>query len=370
MDTALQALADRVAAARAHRTPLHIQGGGTKAHLGEAPATGGSAGEPLRTDGLRGIVAYEPSELVVTVRAGTPLAELEAALAERGQQLAFEPPRLGRNAPTGGTVGGMVAAGLSGPARASAGSLRDYVLGVSLLDGRGEQLRFGGQVMKNVAGYDISRLLAGSWGVLGVITDVSLKVLPRPPACATLRFEWPQEQALQQLACWGAQPLPISAGAWLDGMLWLRLCGATAAVQQAAQALGGSPVSDTDAAALWNSLRDQRHAYFEQARVRAAADSATLWRLSVPATAGVLALGGPTLLEWGGAQRWVLTDAPAAAVQQAAQACGGHAQAFLGPRPAGSWAALSPELLALHRAVKAAFDPEGLFNPGRLHPQI
>ena len=178
MDTALKALADRVAAARADRTPLHIMGGGTKAHLGEVPATSSAAGEPLRTDGLRGIVAYEPSELVVTVRAGTPLAELEAALAEQGQQLAFEPPRLGRDASTGGTVGGMVAAGLSGPARASAGSLRDYVLGATLLDGAGEQLRFGGQVMKNVAGYDISRLLAGSWGVLGVITDVSLKVLP------------------------------------------------------------------------------------------------------------------------------------------------------------------------------------------------
>ena len=194
MDPALRQIAERIRAAAAERTLLRIRGGGTKDFYGEPPR-----GEPLSTGELQGLVSYEPSELVVTVRAGTPLAELEAALAAQGQCLPFEPPRFDR----GGTVGGMVAAGLSGPARASAGAVRDYVLGAQLLNGRGELLSFGGQVMKNVAGYDVSRVLAGSLGVLGLITEVSLKVLPLPPAEATLVFDCHQADALRLLNGWG-----------------------------------------------------------------------------------------------------------------------------------------------------------------------
>ena len=191
-----------------------------------------TAGEPLDTRGLRGIVSYEPSELVVTLRAGTPLAELEALLAERGQMLAFEPPRF---AP-GGTVGGCVTAGLAGPRRAAVGGVRDFVLGLRMIDGRGDLLRFGGEVMKNVAGYDVSRAMAGSLGTLGLIVEVSLKVLPRPPAEASLRFELDEATALHRLNAWGGQPLPISASVWAGGVLTLRLSGAAAAVEAAVAA--------------------------------------------------------------------------------------------------------------------------------------
>ncbi len=232
--TTPQHLIDRVRAAAADRTPLAITGGGSKAFLGEAVR-----GEPLSTADWRGIVSYEPTELVVTVRAGTPLAELEAVLAERGQCLPFEPPHLG----AGATVGGMVAAGLSGPARAAVGSVRDFVLGAECINGQGEQLTFGGQVMKNVAGYDVSRLLAGSWGTLALISQVSLKVLPVAPAEATLVFDLPQAQALAQLHHWGGQPLPINASCWVcdtttagaPELLFVRLRGAVAAVEAACQ---------------------------------------------------------------------------------------------------------------------------------------
>jgi len=203
-DPVLEHLIDRVGRARSQRTPLEIRGGGTKAFYG-----GVARGEPLDVTGLSGISSYEPTELVVTVRAGTMLAELEAALAAHGQCLPFEPPRF----LAGGTVGGMVATGLSGPARANLGSVRDHVLGVTLLNGRGEVLTFGGQVAKNVAGYDVSRLIVGSLGILGVVCEVSLKVLPVPRATATLYFECDERQALEQLNRWSSQPLPLSASA-------------------------------------------------------------------------------------------------------------------------------------------------------------
>ena len=235
-DAALQSLIDAVHLAAARATPLRIRGGGTKDVLGQS-----LQGEVLDTTALKGIVAYEPSELVVTVRAGTPLAALEVALAQQGQCLPFEPPRFG----AGGTVGGMVAAGLSGPARASVGAVRDYVLGLELVNGRGEALTFGGQVMKNVAGYDVSRLMAGAWGTLGVITAVSLKVLPMALAEATLKFECDQAEALRRINHWGGQPLPLNASCWVEdagiGTLYLRLRGAVAAVEAAVAADSGNP---------------------------------------------------------------------------------------------------------------------------------
>jgi len=367
-DAALERLVEQVRAARADRRALDIRGGGSKAFLGGLPV-----GEPLALGELAGISSYEPSELVVTARAGTPLAELEATLAERGQCLPFEPPRLAPEGdgagPAGGTVGGMVAAGLSGPARAAAGSVRDHVLGASLLDGRAELLSFGGQVIKNVAGYDVSRLLAGSMGVLGVICEVSLKVLPLPPATATLRFELDQAQAIERLNAWGGQPLPIHASAWWQGTLALRLAGARAAVDAACATLGGEAVDPALAASFWTALRDQRDEYFVAAQARVAA-GATLWRLALPATAAPLPLAGDTLLEWGGAQRWLCTEAAPAAVRAAVQAAGGHATRWRGgDRADDSFEPLPPVLLRIHRELKAAFDPEGLFNRGRLYPQ-
>ncbi|MDE2147720.1 MAG: glycolate oxidase subunit GlcE [Burkholderiales bacterium] len=357
----MAALQAQVRDAAAEGRPLRIRGGGSKDFYG-GPLTG----EWLDTTALAGISSYEPSELVVTARAGTPLAELEEALAERGQCLPFEPPRFGE----GGTVGGMVAAGLAGPARAAAGGVRDHVLGATLLNGRAELLSFGGQVMKNVAGYDVSRVLAGSMGILGLVCEVSLKVLPLPAATLTLRLEADQASAIRRLNDWGGQPLPLNASAWWDGTLVLRLAGAAAAVQSAAAKIGGEAVDAALAAGFWDGLRDHRDEFFTGA-ARAVHQGAALWRLSVPATAPPLALSGEQLIEWGGAQRWLCTAAPAAMLREAARAVGGHAVLFRGgDKAAGVFAPLPPALERIHRGIKQAFDPAGIFNPGRLVPGL
>jgi glycolate oxidase FAD binding subunit len=360
-DAALQALTDRIQQARAARTPLAIRGGGTKVFYGGTPS-----GEAFDVSGLKGISSYEPSELVVSARCGTPLEELESTLAEHGQCLPFEPPRF----KTGGTVGGMVAAGLAGPSRAAVGGVRDYVLGATLLNGRGELLSFGGQVMKNVAGYDVSRLLAGSLGVLGVICEVSLKVLPIAPATTTLRFELDQATALQTLHGWAAQPLPINASAWWDGMLVVRLRGAGAAVDAACAKLGGERVDEALATSFWLGLRDHQDEFFVGAQ-KAVASGASLWRLSLPATAPVLPLSGEQLVEWGGAQRWLCTSTPLAQLRDAAARVGGHATLFMAQdKSAGAFAPLRAPLDRIHRELKAAFDPDRIFNPGRLYPDL
>jgi len=361
MEQLLQQWRERIADASARRQPLRIVGGGSKDWYGERFD---AATEVLETGVCRGIVDYEPTELVITARCGTPLAEIEAALAERRQMLAFEPPHFGARA----TVGGMVAAGLSGPRRQAAGAVRDFVLGAVLMDGRGEVLRFGGQVMKNVAGYDVSRLLAGSLGVLGLILEVSLKVLPQPAARATLRFELPQEQALEELNRWGGQPLPITASAWHDGQLTLRLEGAAAAVAGARVRLGGEVLDETQAERFWRGLREQDDDFFS------AAGSDELWRLALPTIAPPLTVSGPQLIEWGGGQRW-LRAAPdaAAAVRAAATAAGGHATRWRGVSVAGAGAVfqpLAPAVAAIHRRLKAGFDPAGIFNPGRMYPDL
>jgi glycolate oxidase FAD binding subunit len=362
MDPGLAALVERIRAAAAQATPLRIRGGGTKDFYGER-----LQGDLLETTALRGIVNYEPSELVVTVRAGTPLAELEQVLAASGQSLPFEPPHFGPDA----TVGGMVAAGLSGPARASVGSVRDYVLGVNLVNGRGEELVFGGTVMKNVAGYDVSRLMAGAMGTLGLITQVSLKVLPVPPAEATLRFQMTQQQALQRLHAWGGQPLPLNASCWVDeagvGTLYLRLHGAAAAVQAACRSLGGDRMDNAQAAPDWIACREQQLTWFSDRGGR------DLWRLSVPQTAPVLELPEQPLVEWHGAQRWVrIEPADASRVREAALAAGGHATLFRTARPdaAGRMTPLAPALATLHEQLKKQFDPALVFNRGRLYPHL
>jgi len=388
----LKHLTDRIRAAAADGTALRIRGGGTKDFYGDGPL----AGEALDTAPLQGITSYEPTELVVTVRAGTPLVELEVLLAEHGQCLPFEPPHFASGGNAGGTVGGMVAAGLSGPARASVGAVRDYVLGATLINGRAEVLTFGGQVMKNVAGYDVSRVLAGSLGVLGVIAEVSLKVLPVAPAEATLRFDCTQVEALQRLNVWGGQPLPLNASCWVShaandanrdqpaasdvGSLYLRLRGAAAAVQAACAKLGGERQQNALAAADWDACRHQTLPWFKG---HGAHD---LWRLSVPQTAPVLTSAefGPVspLIEWHGALRWYAVPVAgtadagtasrtAAALRAAALAAGGHASLFrTGDKTEADllrFAPLSPAVLRIHRALKHEFDPHGLFNRGRLH---
>ena len=356
MDAALASLAETVREAAAAGTALCIRGGGTKDFYGNPPR-----GRPLGTGSLRGIVAYEPSELYITARAGTPLAEVEAALAAQRQMLPFEPPHFGGAA----TVGGCVAAGLAGPRRASYGTafggVRDFVLGARVLDGRGRLLAFGGTVMKNVAGYDVARALAGSLGILGVVTEVTLKVLPRPPQEVTRRFTIDEAQALDTLNAWGGQPWPISSSAWHDGVLHLRLSGAPAAIASACDALGGEAAAD--GSDPWEALREQRHPFF--------AGDAPLWRVSVPSTAPPLGLGDEQLVEWGGALRWLRTSRPAAELRARAAELGGHATLFRGgDRSQGVFTPLPPALLSIHRRLKAEFDPAGIFNPGRLVPEL
>jgi glycolate oxidase FAD binding subunit len=360
-DPVLARLIDRVDHARSQHAPLEIRGGGTKVFYGGAPA-----GEPLDVTGLAGISSYEPTELVVTVRAGTPLADLEAALEEHGQYLPFEPPRFSR----GGTVGGMVAAGLSGPARANAGAVRDHVLGVTLLNGRSEVLTFGGQVAKNVAGYDVSRLIVGSLGILGVICEVSLKVLPRARATATLCFDWDERRALEQFNIWASQPLALNASAWYEGRLHVRLAGAQADVSAASRKLGGAAVAPDTASAWWLGIRDQAHDFFSLSDADLARGDC-LWRLSVPATTAPVQLPGRQFIEWHGAERWWRTGAAAREVRAAAVRAGGHATLIRGAdKSGGVFAPVSEVLMRIHRGLKQAFDPAFVFNPGRLYADL
>ncbi len=350
----IESFAERIREAAAQRKPLRLRGGGSKDFYGNAPR-----GEILDTRSHSGIASYEPTELVVTARCGTRLSDLEKALEENQQCLPFEPPHFGPEA----TVGGCVAAGLSGPRRAAAGALRDFVLGVQIVDGRGQALVFGGQVMKNVAGYDVSRLLAGSLGTLGLIAEVSLKLAPRPPVEATLRLELPLGRALEAMNRWAGQPLPVSATAWHDGELTVRLAGAQAAVRAGAAKIGGAAVDPAAAAAFWTGIREHRDGFF--------AGGEPLWRLALPSAAQPLELEGRQLVEWGGAQRWLRSSAPAAAVRDAAQRAGGHATLFrAADKAAGCFTPLDPARARLHRELKAQFDPAGIFNPGRLYPEL
>lgn len=349
----LDDLAGRVRDAAATGTQLRLRGSGSKDFYG-----GLLAGEVFDVSAYGGIVAYEPTELFVTARCGTPLAEIEAVLAEKNQMLAFEPPRFGS-----ATIGGCVAAGLAGPRRQQAGAVRDFVLGVKMIDGTGQILDFGGQVMKNVAGYDVSRFLTGSLGTLGLLAEVTLKVLPCPVAETTLAFEADEGEAIALLNRWGGRPLPISASFWFDDLLTVRLSGAGAAVEAASRQLGGEAVAD--GSRFWTAIREQQHPAFS---------GGVLWRLALPTATPPLGLDGQGALEWGGGQRWLATDAEPAALRAAAAKAGGHAVLYRAPESLrcreGAFAPLPPALLALHRRLKRAFDPLGIFSPGRLYAEF
>lgn len=355
MNSVVQRLSEAIREAAAQKRPLCIRGGGTKDFYG-----GTIHGYKLNTVDYRGIVSYEPTELVITARAGTPLGEIESALREKGQMLAFEPPHFGDAA----TFGGCVAAGLSGPRRPYAGAVRDFVLGVRLLDGKGEDLRFGGQVMKNVAGYDVSRFMAGSLGTLGLLLEISLKVLPAPTAESTLRLACGEAQALRLMNEWAGKPLPLSATAFHDDSLSVRLSGAPVAVEAAVRRIGhGTLVDPAEAERFWAGIREQTDPY--------SAGDAPLWRLSVKSTTPSMGLPGKQLIEWGGALRWLRSEADAGVIRDAAARAGGHATLFrCGDKTAGAFHPLAPALMKLHRNLKHALDPAGILNPGRLYPDF
>ncbi|EKT4483602.1 glycolate oxidase subunit GlcE [Pseudomonas putida] len=340
-------LVEQVNAALASSTPLFIHGGQSKAALGRAVE-----GTALDMRSHRGIVTYDPTELIVTVRAGTPLQELEQALAEHGQWLACEPPHYG----PGATVGGMVATGISGPRRPWAGSVRDFVLGTRVITGHGKHLKFGAEVMKNVAGYDLSRLMAGSFGCLGVVTEVSLKVLPQARAVANLRLEVDVQEALRRLAEWGQQPLPISAACHDGSALHLRLEGGEGSVASARERLGCETVEP----GFWEALKEHTAPFFTDPRA--------LWRISVPVGAPPLDLPGDQWVDWGAAQRWLKSDAPARQIREAVSNLGGHAMCYSGgdqpfhPLPA--------PLMRYHRQLKNSLDPQRIFNPGRMYAEL
>ncbi len=360
-DAGLIRIRDQLAAAVAARRPVQLDGAGSKRFLYGAQQAEAEALERIDCTQTRGIVSYEPSELFITVRAGTPLAEVEAVLAEHRQCLPFEPPGFGGRA----TIGGMVAAGLSGPRRASAGAVRDYMLGTVLLDGRNRLLRFGGEVMKNVAGYDVSRLLAGSHGWLGLIAEVSLKVLPTPEVDVTLAQSLDAAQALRRFNQWGGQPLPISATSWFAGRAHIRLSGSAASVSDAVGRIGGDRIEEDQAARWWAELREQRHAFFDPGQ--------PLWRLSLPAVTAPVELGAAQLIEWGGALRWCSMPAsgPSPEVVRAAAAnVGGTASLYRMPTPVPQAYAhfprsqpLTPVVAQIHQRLKDNFDPERIFNP-------
>ncbi len=384
MEHAIDQITDRIHAARTDRTPLRIRGGGSKDFFGLS-----LQGEVVDTTTLNGVISYEPSELVVTVGAGTPLAELEALLAEQGQCLPFEPPHFSWSGTGAGqgpaTVGGMVACGLAGPARASVGGVRDYVLGVKMLNGRGEHLTFGGQVMKNVAGYDVSRLMVGAMGTLGLLTEVSLKVLPVAPAEATLVFALGQADALEQLHRWGAQPLPLNASCWVHDnseasapgrdLLFVRLRGAVAAVEAACRSMladvPGSRMDNTQAQADWTLCRNQQLPFFSAPQP----EDYGLWRLSVAQTTPVLDLPWQQFIEWHGGLRWLWAPMRAEPQLQAqAQKANSIATLFIpacaySAGAAGRFDAKNEAAQAITRRLKTSFDPDGIFNPGRLFAQ-
>lgn len=353
---ASHSLVDGVRAAHAARTPIRIRGGETKKWYGN----GGVARPPLAhaaaldVRGHRGIVRYEPTELVVTARAGTLLAEIESALDEKRQMLAFEPPHFGERA----TLGGTIACGFSGPRRPYAGAARDFVLGVRVINGRGELLRFGGEVMKNVAGYDVSRLMVGALGTLGVLLEISLKVSPRPRAELTLARETSTADAIRLANEWAGQPLPLSAIAHDGARVFIRLSGTERAIAAARAKIGGEPVPDGDT--FWLSVREHRHPFFQ--------GDAPLWRLSVPPASAPITLPGVCLLDWGGAQRWLRSDAPAEAVRAAAGIAGGHATCFRNKCGDHVFHPMPAAEAALHMRIKTAFDPDGILNPGVLYP--
>ena len=365
MHAAMSQFKEQIQSAITNQKNINIVGSNTKHWYGDV-----AHGITLDTKSYQGILEYQAEELVITVCGGTPLKDVEAALAEKNQYFAFDPPHFGEEA----TIGGMIASGLAGPGRGQYGSLRDYVLGTKIMDGRGEILSFGGKVMKNVAGYDVSRLLPGSLGTIALLLEVSIKVLPRPPRTQTLRFQIPQAQAIIQMNTWASQPLPLSASAWIgdskDGQLWMRLAGANAAVEAGIikmnLKLPAQLVPEDEAMIFWESIKEQQHSFFTDS-------DDLLWRFAIAPLSAPLPFEQTTLIEWYAGQRWIKGQLSATQAQQIAQQNGGHATLFRGKKPDNtsvftplSFNPLTAPLTIVQERIRQTFDPHGIFNTGRM----
>lgn len=342
-------LIEQVKQAANDNTALQIIGGGSKDFMGRTPT-----GTPISIKAHSGIISYEPVELVLTARAGTPLSQIKDALSEHQQMMAFEPPLFDDKA----TLGGTLACHLSGPARPWSGSIRDHVLGIRLINGNGEHLRFGGQVMKNVAGYDVSRMQAGAMGTLGIISEVSLKIMPKPAASLTVVQNLSAEQAIETMNRLSGQPKPLTGACWLNNRLYLRLAGAKSAVETTAREVQGSILDNSDS--FWEQLREHRLDFF--------ADDAPLWRFSVKSSAEHVMPSENWLIDWGGAQRWLKGDFNKVELEAIAENMGGQVSLYRGGNRDSEVFHTQPEALKLiHRRLKHAFDPNAIFNPGRLY---
>ncbi len=343
----MQVLQERIRNAFENDTAVAILGSGSKHFLGQSV----EAKESISTHKLTGVIDYQPEELFIRAHAGTPLANIESLLAENGQMLPFEPPHFSASA----TLGGAIASGLSGPSRPWHGAARDFVLGCRLINGKGELLHFGGEVIKNVAGYDVSRLQCGAFGTLGLLLELSIKTIPAPRREITLSQQADEPSALEKFIRWNRLPLPLSGAAWHQGRLWIRLSGTPAAVEDARRQIGGEALENND---FWQELKEHRLSFFKSEQ--------PLWRLSLPRSTGKLELPGDYLLDWGGAQRWLLSEAPPAEIQTTAVDAHGHACSFRN----GPFQPLSSAAMMLHQRLKQAFDPKRIFNPGRLYPEL
>jgi glycolate oxidase FAD binding subunit len=357
------ALQQQVLNALQDATPLNITGGGSKAFLGRA-----TRAQTIDVSMHRGIVEYDPRELVLTARSGTTLQTIEVALAEAGQMLAFEPPHFGHAA----TLGGTIACALSGPRRPYSGSARDFVLGCKLLNGRGKILRFGGQVMKNVAGYDVSRLMTGAYGTLGILLEISLKVLPRPAASITIARECSPAEAIASMSGLLSKPHPVDGACYHGDHCYVRLSGSAQAVKEARTKIPGDVLPDAEK--FWHALREHELPFFRHPLHKG---KATLYRIMVKPATPPLHIEGSWLLDWGGAQRWLYSHEDADTVRHHAELAGGHVTVFRGgDRPNETsqqpeiFQPLSAPLLTIHQRLKASFDPKNIFNRGRLYANL
>ena len=341
-------IASNIQRAFQDKTALRIEGGSSKSFYGRE-----IEGKTLSLSHNRGIIEYEPSELYLTAKSGTPLSVIEQTIAEQNQMLPCEPPHFKNSA----TLGGTVACGLSGPRRANAGNVRDCILGTEIINGKGEVLNFGGKVMKNVAGYDASRLMCGALGTLGVLISVTLRLLPKPELEQTTVLELNKSAAISKMNDWASTPLPISATFYDGSLLYIRLSGSASAVNASSQKIGGEIHAD-----IWESVKEHQHRFFNT--------DMPLWRISVPPNTKTLTLPGESVMEWNGGLRWCRTDANEKIIQEQASKVAGHATLFKGNAETEKFQPLQDAVMKIHKKLKNVFDPAGILNPGKMFSEL